>query len=88
MRKKLIPNFVMQHFQKNPQIGRIELSKVAKIPTTEARFYCRVYSEMNKNIHYKSRGIALFDIQYPLHDKACMNVIDEFIKDFKPNYLI
>ena len=88
MRKKLIPNFVMQHFQKNPQIGRKELAKAAKIPETEARFYCRVYSEMNKNIHYKSRGIALFDIQYPLQDEACMNVIEEFIKDFKPHCLI
>ncbi|GAG98739.1 unnamed protein product, partial [marine sediment metagenome] len=88
MRKKLIPNFVMQHIQKNPQIGRKELSKVAGISEGEARFYCRVYAEMNDNIHYKSRGIALFDIQYPLQDKACMNVIEEFIEDFKPHYLV
>lgn len=88
MRKKIIPNYVMQQFQKNPQIGRKELAKKAGIPEGEARFFCRLYSEMNKSIKYKSRGIALFDIQYPFHDKACMNVIHEFIKDFKPDYLV
>jgi len=88
MRKKLIPNYVMQHIQKNPQIGRIELAKVAGIPEGEARFYCRAYAEMNKDISYKSRGIALFDIHYPIQDKACMNVIAQFLKDFKPDYLV
>jgi hypothetical protein len=88
MRKKIIPNYVMQHIQKNPQIGRVELSKAAGIPETEARFYCRVYAEMNKGIHLKSKGVALFDIHYPMHDRACMNVIAQFLKDFKPDYLV
>ena len=55
MRKKLIPNYIMQHIQKNPQIGRIQLAKNLDIPETEARFYCRVFSEMNKEIKYHSQ---------------------------------
>jgi len=88
MKKKLIPNHVMQYIQKNPQIGRKELAKLADIPETTARFYCRAYAEMNTGIKYKSRGVALFDIHYPVHDKACMNVIEQFLRDFKPNYLV
>ena len=88
MRKKLIPNFVMQEIEKNPQIGRVELARACGIAVTEARFYCRVYKEMNTRIKYKAKGVALFDIHHPKHDKASMNVVKEFIKDFKPDYLV
>ena len=88
MRKKIIPNHIMQYFQKNPNIGRFELAKAANIPETEARFFCRVYKEMTSNIKYKAKGIALFDVHYPVHDKACINVVCDFIKDFKPDYLV
>ena len=88
MKKKLIPDNIMQEFQKNPQIGRIELAKVVSIPESEARFYCRLYKEMTSGIKYKARGIALFDIHYPDHNRAVINVVMEFIKDFKPDYLV
>ena len=88
MRNKIIPNHIMQEFRKNPQIGRIQLSKNLGIPETEARFYCRVFSEMNKDIKYKAKGVALYDIHYPLHDKACLNIVYDFIKDFRPDYLV
>jgi len=88
MNKKIIPNHVMQHIQRNPLIGRIALSKSADITVTEARFYLRVYKEMTSNITLKSRGIALFDIHYPYHDKASINVVCDFIEDFKPHHLV
>ena len=34
------------------------------------------------------RGIAAFDIHYPLHDKPSMRILIKFIKDFKPDYLV
>jgi predicted phosphodiesterase len=88
MRKKIIPNYIMKIFQKNPHIGRTQLAKAAGIPVTEARFFCRLYKEMTSNVKYRGRGIALFDIQYPDHDVAAMEIIFEFIKDFKPNWCI
>lgn len=78
----------MQHFQRNPKIGRKELAKAACIPETEARFYCRVYKEMNSSIKPNSRGVALFDIHYPVHDKASMEIVFQFLQDYKPDYLV
>ena len=88
MRKKIIPNHIMQEFQKNPQIGRKQLAKKVDIPESEARFLCKAYAEMTSKIKYKSRGIALFDIHHPLHDKACMNIVTEFAEDFKPDNIV
>lgn len=88
MKKHIIPDYVMKCFQANPLIGRIELAKAVNITETEARFYCRVYSAMTEGIKPKSRGIALFDIHYPTHDKAALNVVKQFIKDFKPDHLV
>jgi len=88
MKKKVIPNYVMCEFQKNPRIGRIELARKCNIPESEARNYCWLYGQMNKGIKYKGRGLALYDIHFPEHDEAAMEVVFEFIKDFKPNWII
>ena len=88
MRKKLIPNYIMAEFQKNPQIGRTELAKKCNITEGEARSYCWVYKQMTTQIKFKGKGIALYDLHFPSHDKACLNAVCEFIKDFKPDWLI
>lgn len=85
---KVIPNFVMQEFQKNPKIGRIDLAKKCNIPETQARNYVWLYSQMNKNLKLQGRGVALFDLHYPDHDRACFEITLEFIKDFKPNWIV
>jgi len=88
VRKKVIPNYIMQEFQKNPQVGRKELAKLCNIPESEARNYCWLYKEMNKKIKFKGKGIALFDIHFPYHDQAAMEVVFQFLKDFKPDWLV
>ena len=88
MRKKIIPNYIMEIFHRQPLIGRTELAKAAGIPEGEARFFCRVFSEMTSKIKYKGRGIALFDWQFPFHDLAATEVVFEFLEDFKPDWLL
>jgi predicted phosphodiesterase len=88
MRKKIIPSYIMDIFQKNPRIGRKQLAEEAEIPVGEARFFCRVYKEMTSKIKFKGKGVALFDIHYPEHDEAALEVTFEFLKDFKPDWLI
>ena len=34
------------------------------------------------------KGIVLFDIHYPEHDKASVNIAYEFCRDFKPDFFI
>ena len=88
MKKKLIPDVIMQEFQKNPQIGRIELAKKAGISNQEARYYCRLYKELHKEAKLTSIGIAAFDIHYPDHDKASLNIIIKAIEMIRPDYFI
>lgn len=78
----------MSEFQKNPQIGRIELAKLTGISEQKARFFCKLYKEMITDINYKGRGLFLPDFHFPYHDKACVNIVCEFIKDFKPNWIV
>lgn len=78
----------MAEFQKNPQIGRVDLAKKCNIPESEARNYCWLFSQMNKKIKFKGKGLFLPDWHFPYHDKACLNVVCEFIKDFKPNWVV
>ena len=89
MNKKLIPDRIMQEFQKNPHIGRIELSRIADISNQEARYYCRLHKDIHNNsTRTIKRGVALYDIHYPEHNKACMNIVLKFLKDFKPDYIV
>ena len=79
----------MQHFRVNPQIGRTDLSKIAGISNQKARFYCQLYRELYKTISsVVKRGVALWDIHSPEYNKACMNIVFMFLKDFKPDYLV
>ena len=34
------------------------------------------------------KGVCLFDIHYPEHDEASMTIVKEFLKDFKPDYMV
>ena len=87
--KKLIPDSIIKYFQANPQIGRVDLAKAADISTQEARYYCRLYKDLHKDAaRTMKRGVALFDIHSPEYDKACMNIVFKFLKDFKPDYLV
>jgi len=86
---KLIPNEIMNYFQANPDIGRDNLAKEAEISNQEARFYVKLYRELHKNVTNKiKRGVALFDIHSPEYNKACMNIVFAFLKDFKPDYFV
>jgi hypothetical protein len=88
MTNDLIPNYIKRIFFANPQIGRKDLAKQASITEGEARFYCKLYKDSKKTSNIVKRGVALFDIHYPDHDIACMNIVKEFLKDFKPHHLL
>jgi predicted phosphodiesterase len=84
----LIPNAVLIALQKNPTIGRVQLAKETGITQSEARYYCKVFKDQRKPLHCVSRGVALFDIHYPEHDQAAINIALAFIKDFKPDVIL
>lgn len=86
--KKLIPNRIMQFFQADPSIGRRDLAKYAEISESNARYYCRLFTELHKKAKLVSKGIAVFDYHYPDHDKACHNIVLEAIRMVKPNHFI
>lgn len=86
---KIIPDEIMKYFNINPDIGRIELAAKASIPKSQARFYCKMYKEGHKKTTTRiKRGVALFDIHYPEHNIKCLNIVFEFLKDFKPHYVV
>lgn len=86
---KIIPDEIANYFNANPRIGRNELAKRANISNQKARFFCKMYKEQHKNAaHTVKRGVALFDIHSPEYNIACMNIVFEFLKDFKPHYLV
>jgi len=85
----LIPDNIEKIFYEHPNIGRDELARKADISNQRARFYRTLYKEIHKNkANIAKRGIALFDIHYPEHNKSCVNVAFKFMKDFKPDYLV
>ena len=89
MTEKIIPEYIMHYFKENPKISRNELSQKAGISNQKARFYVQVYRSLNqKNNNCVKKGIVLFDIHYPDHNKACINIIEKAIKVLKPDYLI
>lgn len=86
---KLIPDEIQKIFYENPHISRDDLSKLENISNQKARFYCQLNRELHKgSSNVIKRGVALFDIHYPEHNKECMNIVFKFLKDFKPDYLV
>ena len=85
---RLIPDSVMQHFQTNPDIGRYDLAKVATISNQEARYYCRLYRDMHKKAKLIGKGIAAFDIHYPLQDRASINILLKAIEMVRPDHFV
>jgi len=86
---KNMPNEILKYFVENPHIGRDILSKKAGISKQEARFYCHLFKTSHKNnTKIVKRGVALFDIHHPEHNKECMNIVFKFLKDFNPDYLV
>lgn len=86
---KVMPDEIIKYFSVNPKIGREELSRRAHISEQRARFYCKLYKDLHKNATSTiKRGVALFDIHYPEHNKECMNIVFKFLKDFKPDYIV
>lgn len=85
---RLIPDSIMQHFQTNPEIGRYELANVANISNQEARYYCRLYRDLHKKARLIGKGIAAFDIHYPLQDKASINILIKAIEMIRPDHFV
>ena len=86
--KKLIPNNIMEILQAKPEIGRMDLAKLAGISENNARYYCRLYNELHKKSNLISKGIAVFDYHYPLHDKASHNIILKAVEMIQPNHFV
>ena len=86
--KKLIPDSIMQYFQANPDIGRYDLAAAANISNQEARYYCRLYRDLHKKAKLIGKGIAAFDIHYPLQDKASINILIKAIKMIRPDHFV
>jgi len=80
-------NEIGEIFEKYPNIGRRRLSKIAGVSEEDARAFCRERKKEVKGNTYK-KGVVLWDIHYPYHDKNCINIIHDFITDFKPDYFI
>jgi predicted phosphohydrolase len=85
---KLIPDSIMQHFQTNLNIGRYDLARVANISNQEARYYCRLYRDLHKKAKLIGKGIATFDWHYPLHDRACLNIVVKAIEMIRPDHFV
>ena len=86
--KKLIPDEIMKHFQSNPEMGRFELSKLSGISDHDARYYCRLHKSLHKEAKLVSKGIALFDYHYPLHDRASHRIVLKTIELVKPDHIV
>jgi hypothetical protein len=86
--KNLIPNYIMRLFQDNPRIGRYELAKKVNISEQSARQFVWLFKKMNQKKKVMQKGVVLFDIHYPEHDKASTAIALDFIKDFKPDLFI
>lgn len=84
----VMPEYILKIFKKNPTIGRYELSKEAQISEQEARHYCWVYKRMNARKKIMQCGVVLFDIHYPEHDIASLNIALSFIEDFQPDIFV
>jgi hypothetical protein len=85
---RIMPEYIMRCFKENPRIGRYDLAKKAGISEQEARQYCWLYKKMNQKKKVLQKGVVLFDIHYPEHDRASIAIALEFIKDFKPDIFI
>ena len=83
----LIPDFVLDILIAKPGIGRSKLSELANIHDSDARFYLRIFKESLK-VDHTSKGVALFDIHYPDHDKPSINAVFKFMEDFNPDHVI
>lgn len=86
--KQLIPDEIIKYFQANPEIGRNDLAKIAGISNQEARYYVRLYKDLHKNAKLVGKGMAIFDVHYPYHDKASINVVLQAIQIIKPDTFI
>lgn len=78
----------MKFFVDNPNIGRGELSKKAGISESDARFYCKLFKEKQKDIEIVDVGIGVWDLHHPYHDDRAFNCLIKVIKDLKPSIFI
>jgi len=73
----------------NHKIGRKEASEILGIAEEDVRAFRRILKIENKpKGHIQGKGIALWDIHYPEHDKPCINIVYDFTKDLQPDYFI
>lgn len=77
-------------FLVNSNIGRRKLAKKCNISENEARIICKFYKNKMKknNSNIIKKGIAVGDIHVPYENKACMNILYNFMDDFEPDYFI
>lgn len=78
-----------KYFIKDNKIGRRKLAKECNISEQEARIICKFYKDkMNKESNVVKKGIAIADTHIPYENKACINILLDFIDDFDPDYFI
>ena len=85
---QVIPKDILLILRKFPKIGRKRLSELTGISVRSAEYYCRIFKTSQKNITLLGKGVALFDIHFPEHNLAAMEIVFEFLKDFKPDWLV
>lgn len=85
---ELIPDDVMEIFNKRPNIGRRELATIADISESDARFYCKLLKKRQTDVKIVDVGIAAYDIHHPVHNKAAISCLFQVIKDVKPSIFI
>ena len=79
---QVIPKDILLILRKFPKIGRKRLSELTGISVRSAEHYCRIFKTSQKNITLLGKGVALFDIHFPEHNPAAMEIVFEFLKDF------
>jgi hypothetical protein len=85
---EMIPSNVMKYFNENPNIGRYELSKLANITESDARFYCKLFKNKKTDVKIVKKGIAAWDLHYPYHSEESFSCLLQVIEYFKPDIFI
>lgn len=82
----IIPGYIRNIFESNPNTGRKTLSKLAGISEQEARFFCKLWKDNSKTCI--RRGVAVGDLHYPVDNHKCKKILFDFLEDFQPDIFI
>ena len=74
---------------KNHKLSRNFLAEKYGYDTEDIRAFRRILKIQNKPTgKIEGKGLALWDYHYPEHDPACKKIVEEFLIDYQPDYLI